>query len=287
MTHHSLETLSPLCDAILWQMQCTLTLRERRHLVDGMLGPKDTALNHWIEHSSQRFRLMSQDHRAHITNPNHQLVGLHSLVLEGGKDLVQGSPLALAFRGDAGGLMRRSIAIVGSRHPSYQGRKLAHLFARDLAARGYFIWSGGAIGIDTTALMGALNAAGNTTKDAVAGAVLGSGLSEPYPASNRCLFADPRILCVSEFHALQRAQPWCFPTRNFTLAWLADYILVIESQLSSGSLITADCAAQLGRGVGAIVWPLEHPLASGNKALIETGADAILTPEDIRRLCPL
>lgn len=289
----------------LWQLQCLLTAKERRLAFDllseqsrthgedpnplGLAVGARAVLESMLAAGKARLR---HDHRERLLRPetwNHEVIGIDELTVSCGKSPVRGAPLALSFRGDGSAFQTKSVAIIGSRQPTYQGRRLAHDYARTLSAAGFFIWSGGAIGIDTVALLGGLSLApamGSLGHDTLAqkarvGAILGSGLDCPYPPSNRQLFGRPDVVTVSEFEPHLRAQPWCFPLRNFTLAWLADYVLVIESQRNSGSLITADCAAQLGRGVGALVWPGDHPLASGNQSLLETGADPIMSPEGL------
>jgi DNA processing protein len=213
---------------------------------------------------------------------NQNLVGYFRLTGEYDKASVPGCPLALSIRGNPAILGLPSVAIIGSRLPTYGGRQLAWQMAHDLALAGFTIWSGGAIGIDTVALKGALAARPNAQPwSTAAGVVLGSGLDNTYPPSNKSLFLDKGITLVSEFPFEQRAQPYCFPMRNFTLAWLVDYIVVIESQKNSGSLITADCAASLGKNVGAIEWPENHPLSAGNELLIESGADIITCAQDV------
>src|SRR5438132_3288484 len=77
----------------------------------------------------------------------------------------------------------RAIAIVGARAASRASMERAHRLARELAARGFVIVSGGAIGIDAAAHRGALAAPEGQTL-----AVLGSGLEELYPARNLSLF---------------------------------------------------------------------------------------------------
>lgn len=284
-------------DNIFWSLQIGLTAAQKRR-TQSLLTPKHHCIfesAHTDEMESMRqveLRTMLQraqkktqlgDLRVCATeSAGTVLVNYFQLIHEYCKTSVPGCPLALSMRGNPTILGLPSVAIIGSRLPTYGGRQLAWQIAHDLAAAGFTVWSGGAIGIDTVAIKGALAARPGTHRiGTTAGVVLGSGLDNPYPPSNRSLFRDEGVTLVSEFPLEQRAQPYCFPMRNFTLAWLVDYIVVIESQKNSGSLITADCAASLGKNVGAIAWPENHPLGAGNELLIESGADIIACAQDV------
>jgi DNA protecting protein DprA len=284
-------------DNIFWSLQIGLTAAQKRR-TQSLLTPKHHCLfesatpdaMQSVRHVELMGMLLRAQKKAELNelgacateSTGALLINYFRLIDEYSKTSVPGCPLALSMRGNPMILGRPSVAIIGSRLPTYGGRQLAWQIAHDLALAGFAIWSGGAIGIDTVALKGALAAIpGAQPFGTTAGVVLGSGLDNPYPPSNKPLFQDEGITLISEFPLQQRAQPYCFPMRNFTLAWLVDYIVVIESQKNSGSLITADCAASLGKNVGAIAWPENHPLSSGNELLIESGADVITCAEDV------
>lgn len=289
MNHEHDET-----DSLFWQLQVGLSAAQKRRIQSLLTERRHTLFDSSDEDRSRAAQseletllLLAQkkaafrEHRTQSESENEKIVGFFGLIQNYGKAAVPGCPLALSLRGNPAILGMPSVAIIGSRLPTFAGRQLAWQMAHDLARAGLTIWSGGAIGIDTVALKGALAARPGDTGGTTAGAVLGSGLDNPYPPSNRPLFHDARMTLVSEFPLEQRAQPYCFPMRNFTLAWLVDYIVVIESQKNSGSLITADCAASLGKSVGAVAWPEDHPLSAGNELLIEAGADIITSAQDV------
>jgi DNA processing protein len=169
---------------------------------------------------------------------------------------------------------RRAIAIVGARAASRASMERAHRLARELAACGFVILSGGAIGVDAAAHRGALAADHGETI-----AILGSGLEAPYPARNRALFdailAGDRGALVSPF--LPCAQPlrWHFPRRNRLIAALAHAVLVVEAQARSGALGTAAEARALGRRVMAI------PGTPGCDGLLAAGAYAVETTDEL------
>src|SRR5690606_35978417 len=124
------------------------------------------------------------------------------------------------------------------------GMDNARAFARHLARQGWCIHSGLALGIDTAAHEGALQAGpshGSTV------AVLGTGIDIVYPARNRDLahrIAEHGAL-VSEFPLGTRALPYQFPKRNRLVAGLCQGVLVVEAARQSGSLITARLASDM------------------------------------------
>ena len=175
------------------------------------------------------------------------------------------------------------LAIVGSRNPTPGGRENALEFARHLSACGLVITSGLAIGIDTAAHEGALQA-GQTI------AVLGTGPDRVYPASNRELahrIASGGAL-ISEFPPGIGARAEHFPRRNRLISGLSIGTLVVEATPQSGSLITARLAAEQGREVFAIPGSIHNPLARGCHALIRQGAKLVESADDIlEELAPL
>ena len=168
-------------------------------------------------------------------------------------------------------------AIVGMRRASSYGRDVAHALARDLAAAGVPVVSGMALGVDSAAHTGALDAGGLTV------AVLAGGGDVPYPPSKRHLYAEIRRrgLVVSELPPGFRARRWCFPARNRIIAGLADLTIVVEAAERSGSLITADLAAKLGREVAAVPGAVTSPGAAGANALLRDGATLVRDARDV------
>ncbi|RDB35533.1 MAG: DNA-processing protein DprA [Spirobacillus cienkowskii] len=186
--------------------------------------------------------------------------------------------LAFEYLGNIQILNQPIVAIIGSRRPTYYGRQQTHHFAKTLAEHGMTIVSGGALGIDAIA-----NAVGHEYGSSCA--VIGSGIEKPYPASNIKLFhslaASNRGLVLSEFNSEDIAQKWNFPRRNISIAALADFILVIEAKITSGSLITAHAALDLGIDVGALPGDINRANSCGTIELIKNGAFCIKTPYDV------
>ena len=195
------------------------------------------------------------------------------------KKIHEYAPLALQFSGAPEILKKPCVAIIGSRHPTFYGREQAFRFAKELSAKGCTIISGGAIGIDSIANSVALEQGGGSC------AILGSGLKNPYPPSNFFLFNNlkqsPDGLILSEFSEKEPPQKWNFPKRNHTIAILADFVLIIEAALTSGSLITANAALDYGTDVGAIPGGVDCINSEGTNLLIKNGAYCIQKPQDV------
>ena len=170
-----------------------------------------------------------------------------------------------------------TVSIVGARRASAEGNEVARALARSATAAGVTVVSGMALGIDSAAHAGALDGGGATV------AVLAGGADVPYPSSKRALYR--RILAagcvISEMPPGFTPFKWCFPARNRTIAALGQMTLVVEAAERSGSLITAEVAADLGRDVGAIPGPITSWRSKGTNALLHDGAILIRDAEDV------
>jgi len=186
-------------------------------------------------------------------------------------------PVVLFVRGELKEEDRFAVSVVGTRRPSEYGRSMALKISRGLAERGLCVVSGGALGIDTCAHMGALQGGGRTI------AVLGSGLDVPYPYHNEKLFdkITENGAVISEFVPGTQPDAWRFPVRNRLISGLALGVLIVESRLTGGAMITATLAAEMGRDVWAIPGPTDNPPSEGPHVLIREGAKLIERAEDI------
>lgn len=186
-------------------------------------------------------------------------------------------PVALFVKGDTTVLQGVQVAVVGTRKATADGRRLAQRFGYELAECGITVTSGLALGVDSGAHMGALDAGGLTV------AVLGNGLDLIYPDSNRPLAG--RIVAqgalVSELPVGYRPIAANFPRRNRIISGLSVGTLVVEAALRSGSLITARHALDQGRDVFAVPGSVRNIMARGCHALIRQGAKLVERVEDI------
>lgn len=169
------------------------------------------------------------------------------------------------------------VAVVGARRASAYGLEVARSLGRGLSAAGVTVVSGLALGVDSAAHAGALEAGGRTV------AVLGAGADRPDPPSRRGLYARIREhgAVLSEYAPGARAWRWTFPARNRLIAALAEVVVVVEAGERSGSLITMGFAQDLGRDVGAVPGRVTAPLAAGPNGLLAQGAHVVRGAEDV------
>ncbi|MGQ9504507.1 MAG: DNA-processing protein DprA [Thermogutta sp.] len=186
-------------------------------------------------------------------------------------------PLVLFTRGEIRSEDELAVAIVGTRHASTYGLKMAETLAAGLARSGVTIVSGLARGIDAAAHRGALTAGGRTI------AVLGSGVQRIYPPEHKSL-ADE----ILEHGALLSEAPphapphgGMFPQRNRIISGLSVGVVIVEAGETSGALITARHAVEQNREVFAVPGRADSPNARGCNRLLRDGAKWVETPEDI------
>lgn len=187
-------------------------------------------------------------------------------------------PCALYMRGSLSELAGRlPIAIVGTRKATATGRSAARSIAFELAKKGTVIVSGGALGIDTAAHQGALQANGWTI------CVLGCGIDAQYlmvNASMRDAIAANGAL-ISEYPPGTQPLNSNFPIRNRIISGLCLGTLVVEAASRSGSLITADFALDQGRDVFAVPADIFSPVSQGVNNLIKSGAKPVSRADEI------
>ena len=190
------------------------------------------------------------------------------------------APWALIGRGDPDLLdgleSHQAVTVVGARRATSYGREIARELGRELAAAGMTVVSGLAFGIDGCAHRGALDA-GRTI------AVLGCGPDVAYPASHRALWRQicEQGLVISELPPGTTPWRWTFPARNRIMAALAGMTVVVEAAARSGSLITMDLAADLGRDLGAVPGPVNSRASAGPNALLAGGACVVRDAQDV------
>ena len=186
-------------------------------------------------------------------------------------------PDILYGTGDAGVLKKRYVAVVGARRATTYGKWVSYQIGRRLAECGLTVVSGMAYGCDAEAHRGALEAGGTTA------AVLGCGVDICYPASNAALrrrIAE-RGLILSEYEPGTPPRPYRFPQRNRIISGICEAVVIAEAGLSSGSLITAEYAAEQGRRVFAVPGSISAPGSLGCNKLIQDGAELVAVIDDI------
>jgi DNA processing protein len=153
-------------------------------------------------------------------------------------------PVLLFFRGKLPDPESPLVAIVGTRKPGPASCSQAFDIARGLGRGGISVVSGLAFGIDACAHRGNIEGGAPTV------AVLGSGVDEVYPSSNRVLAR--RILetggaLISEYPPGVGPRKWTFPARNRIISGLSRGVLIVEAPQKSGALITARFALDQNR----------------------------------------
>ncbi|MSU46715.1 MAG: DNA-protecting protein DprA [Lacunisphaera sp.] len=169
------------------------------------------------------------------------------------------------------------IAVVGSRRTTLYGQSVAKKLGVDLARLGFCVVSGLARGIDTAAHEGALSVGGKTA------AVLGCGIDIVYPPENLDLYR--RIVetgaVLSEFPFGRKADKQSFPMRNRVVSGISEAVVIVESGVQSGAMITARFAGEQGRLIFAVPGRIDQPTSNGCHQLIRDGATLLTSVDDI------
>ena len=188
---------------------------------------------------------------------------------------VSGAPPVLSAIGDVTLLGRPTLALVGARDASLAGRRFAAELAATLGAAGFVIASGLARGIDAAAHEAAL-ATGTV-------AVLAGGVDQVYPPQNAALHRAIAVqgLILSESPVGTPPVARAFPRRNRIVSGLSAGVIVIEAAARSGSLITAQRAAEQGREVFVVPGSPMDPRYGGSNSLIRDGAILVRDANDI------
>ena len=191
-----------------------------------------------------------------------------------------GAPSVLYCRGNINLMNGTCIAVVGTRMMTDYGAEATRVITSDLARSGVIIVSGLALGVDAIAHRSALDVGGKTV------AVLGSGVDDDMigPRQNmplaRDILAHDGLIC-SEYPPGTPADKWTFPARNRIVSGLSRGVVVTEAAIKSGALITARLAAEQGRDVYAIPGSIFWPRSSGPHHLIQNGAMAVTSAQEI------
>jgi DNA processing protein len=196
-------------------------------------------------------------------------------------------PVLLFFRGKLPDPESPLVAVVGTRKPSPASSAQAFDIARGLGRGGISVVSGLALGIDACAHRGNIEGGAPTV------AVLGSGVDEVYPSTNRVLAR--RILetggaLISEYPPGMGPRKWNFPARNRIISGLCRGVLIVEAPQKSGALITARFALDQNRDLWTASSGVEQAEQEkrfaffdkrGTSKLAEDGAAIIMTASDI------
>ncbi|MDR2705917.1 MAG: DNA-processing protein DprA [Planctomycetaceae bacterium] len=171
-----------------------------------------------------------------------------------------------------------SIAVIGTRRNSTYGSRQADRLTTALCSNGFTIVSGLALGIDGIAHRAALKNNARTL------AVLGSGHHRIYPPEHETLaeqIVQSGGAVLSEYPPLHQSAKWTFPQRNRIVSGLALGVLVVESPMRSGAMISARIAGEQGRDLFAVPGSIESTISQGCHQLIRDGAYLVESVDDI------
>lgn len=189
------------------------------------------------------------------------------------------NPLLLYYRGNADLNAAKIISMVGTRNNNEYGKNVCEKFIEEIAAESILIISGLAFGIDTIAHRSALKHALQTV------GVLAHGLDRIYPPQNKLLAKHmiTRGGLLTDYRSGTNPDKQNFPKRNRIVAGICDAVIVIETGLKGGSLITAELANGYNKDVFAIPGRTTDPqnegcnyLIKNNKACLVTSANDVL-----------
>lgn len=159
------------------------------------------------------------------------------------------SPTLLFYKGTADLNASRIVAVVGTRSNTDYGKAFTETFIKNLADQNVLIISGLAYGIDAVAHKASVKAGLPTV------GVVGHGLSKIYPSQHSEL-AKEMIAAggglLSEFFHDTKPDKHNFPLRNRIVAGLSDAVVIVESSVKGGSMITASLADAYNRDVFAV-----------------------------------
>ncbi len=187
-------------------------------------------------------------------------------------------PIFLYYTGDISLLSGRKIAVVGTRRATAYGKIACEKIVGGLVENEITTVSGLASGIDTICHKKTLENSGHTI------AVVGSGLDVIYPKENERLWKNigERGLLISEYPLGTEPFSYNFPMRNRIIVGLSQGVVVIESKIKGGSLITAELALEEGREVFAVPGEIFSPVSEGCNNLIKNSSAKLITSvEDI------
>ena len=175
-------------------------------------------------------------------------------------------PVVLYCKGDTSLLKSLCVAVVGTRRMSKYGKEVTYKFTYEIANAGITIVSGLADGVDSEAHKACLDAKGKTI------AVLGSGVSNCYPATNQPLYdriLENGGLIISEYKPNEKVMPYHFPARNRIIAGLSKGVLITEATEKSGSMHTKEYALENNRDLYVVPGRITDIYSKGCNAVIK------------------
>ncbi len=178
---------------------------------------------------------------------------------------INDGPILLYFQGTQSFNSKRSLGIVGTRNATNRGKAICDSIVNELKDYDVTIVSGLAFGIDAAAHRSAIKY--NIPNIAV----MGNGINITYPSQHQKLRSNISLNgdVISEFPLDTKPDKGHFPMRNRIIAGLSDALLVVESDIRGGSIITAKMAFDYNKDVFAIPGRIEDRYSRGTNSLIK------------------
>ncbi len=194
-------------------------------------------------------------------------------------------PAVLWVKGEPEALKNEFLAVVGTRRPSEAGREVTIKLTFELIDNMQAgVVSGLAHGIDALAHNAALKRSRCTV------AVLGCGLDRVYPTGNRQLaysIMNNGGALISEYPPGTKPDAHHFPVRNRIVSGMSLGVIVTETGIKGGSMITADLALEQGREVFAVPHDIRNEKGEGCNLIIQRGwGKLVINADDIAAELP-
>lgn len=183
-------------------------------------------------------------------------------------------PTLLYYRGEADLNCAKIVALIGTRNHTEYGKQVAETLVRELASQKILIVSGLAFGIDSIAHKASLKNNLPTV------GVLAHGLDTIYPSQHGALAKDiikQKGGLLTEFGSKTQPDKHNFPTRNRIVAGMSDAVIVIESGIKGGSMVTAELANGYNKDVFAFPGRITDQKSIGCNYLIKNNKAMLLT----------
>lgn len=194
---------------------------------------------------------------------------------------IHNPPQHIYFKGNVDFLSKRCITIVGTREATIYGKRVLDMFLKSyMNVLDICVVSGMAHGIDTMVHRRCLKLGIPTI------AVIAGGIENIYPISNAELYKEicKNGLVMAEYEGMVAMHKGMFPMRNRILAGISDTTVVIEADIQSGSLVTANLALEFGRDVYVVPGDITRNTSHGCNMLIKQGAEIISSEEDFKEI---
>lgn len=177
----------------------------------------------------------------------------------------EGAPAVIYYQGKGDLNHRRTVGIVGTRSVTPLGIKNCRNLVEALKPLRAQVISGLAYGVDTQAHRAAVEFDMSTI------GIMAHGHDRIYPASNKKLAREmlEKGGLLTEFPIDQTMDPRRFPARNRIIAMMSDAVVVVESGIKGGSIITANFANDFNKDVFAFPGRVEDKMSAGCNRLIK------------------